>query len=560
MNNILTLSSIDDSDMPKVGQRAVDLSKIHKAKMNAPISFVIPNIIYHEFIEQNNLSREVRDALNTPDKNEDDYADIYARIKTRFEYATVPKEFHEELLEAYETLNGSAINAQALLSEDEPVVNLIISPSYAMKAEGFTGVLLNIHGFENFLNSVKSSWLSLYTPEHLKRRDREKITDFTCGIIVQKFIMAETTTDAFSKSPAGEYEISLSSYFGLPDITGRISRDNYAVSRETFGIESQKINLQEHILLANSKSGTLIKRSLGRKGSPQKVADKNIFELARLVEKLSSCIEKHLRCVIFSSPNANWVFFVDRTGERNSEQERAEYRKNHSNAGIKNEQAGLETAANAGSALKETLSDMINSPVVEDTPEPAAKNEEAFAWETTINSNANPNSSIPPKAIILPEIPSKQEEKPPENQPGEKQETSKQTAFEENIDDFILAPATKPGAFQDSVFRKEEAIIQESSMIEKIQKNEEKPDDFYTSIILDLEPAIDQEIMKRYQQKFNEVPTEINAAMEKLSEEGLLPEKEQIFKLKNMKELLQKGETINLDSFLDITEKLRRSF
>lgn len=579
MNNILTLSNIDETFVPKVGQRAVDLSQIHNSKLPVPLSFVVPNIVFHEFLLQNKLSLEIRKLLNMPDKSDDDYQDIYAKIKYIFEYATIPSEFREELFEAYEALSlGDNLDAQGLLEEDEPVVNLIISPSYTWPSEKYTGVLLNIQGFENFLNALKSCWLSLYSPEHLKLRDSKKIEEFSSGIIVQKFVNPECTVEAYSKSLLGNYEIPINAYFGLPDITYQLLKDRYSISRETFGIDSQEIRNQTHILLRNAKSGTLIKRTLGKRGNSQKILDKYIFEIARTVDRASIICKKHFRLVIFFESSKSTIFFVDRTGERNPEEE-AKERKATSPSNIDKEEKSKEE--NSG---KESLSELINSPIADDpldteqtespkeenrkkenleehsTENPQSRKEtsDAFGWETTINSETNPEvkKTTPVRAIIL----------------------------DENNDEFILAPIPEEKE-QDK--KEEEKIkeqkedddkkISESELLEKEIKKEEmktentfspetpssvqKPlgpdNEFYMSIILDLEPTIDQEISRRYQEKSGKIPSDINSALEELEQKDF-PQKEQVFKLKKMKEMLERGENINLDIFLEVTEKLRR--
>jgi len=623
LQNIITLSNINDSDIQKVGQRAVDLNKMYKAKAEIPLSFVVPNLIFEEFSLQNRLILQIRNITDKLTGSDEEYESAHLKIRNLFEQSTIPEEFKEELLESYHALSSYDItNAQALLKDEEPVVNLIISPDYSITSEKFTGILLNICGVNEFFNGLKSCWLALYSPEHLKLRFNKKIVDFNTGIIVQKFLQPDCTAEAYSKSIIGNYEIPIHAYFGLPDITYSFDKDFYSVSRETFGIAKQEVKNQSHILLKNNNSGTLIKRSLGRKGLTQKLLDKQIFEIARYIEKLSFISQIHFRILFFIEKEKIFIFLVDKTGERTAESEQfpksntiedSTQKTSKTNNSIKS--VSLQDLSQSDIKIipvkTESIADLLNAPIDHkddlheeefDTikvPLKVQTQSDAFGWETTIDSDTSKvKKTETVKAIILdkptdelvigittPIFEEKKEELPKLNEQiiilddsddfifSSKKETqiekakleeSKQISIEEaHIKEEIANIETKNNSKDEIIDNKsqiKEEILNNNLIGETAisQKKELNPDyEFFMSIILDLEPALDQEILTKYQQKFSKVPTDVNLALNELTESDF-PEKEQVFKLKNMKDLLERGEKINLQVFLDITERLRK--
>ncbi|MGV8162751.1 MAG: PEP/pyruvate-binding domain-containing protein [Candidatus Nanoarchaeia archaeon] len=606
MQNIISLGSITESDLFKVGCRAVNLNKIQRTKTPIPLSFVIPNLVFEEFLLQNRLVLEIRKIIDGTNKSPESYEEAHSKIKSLFADAKIPDEFKEELQEAYEALGtGNITGAQSLLENKKPVVNLIISPSYDWNSESLSGVILNIHDYDNFLNAIKSCWLSLYSTEQLEIRDKRNLVDFSAGIIVQELIDSECTLEVYSKSIIGNYEIPLYAYFGLPDITRTITKDFYSVSRETFGLAVQEVKRQEQILMKNDSSGTLIKRNLGSRGTAQKIIDKYIFEIARLSERLSVLTEMHFKIIFLVSGSEKIVFLVDKIGERIPDFEKEQKPKEQSIETPLVDLSGQEIKV----ILKEpeTLASLISSPIEKEEKEvlpmanvkdpatplqptvPEAKKSSAFAWQKAISSDlekTNPSQSV--KVIVL------DEKKVEIAEEKTKEPDAKIIILDEN-DDFILSPKKEeskksfmetlistPIVEDDSLFdiankaqtmekkeehiedKKEEPVAEtkkEDSIEEKKVKQKKDPAadyEFYMSVILDLEPALDQEITTMYQEKFGKVPENVGHALEELDLVGGFPEKEQIYKLKNMKELLEKGEPINLELFLDITERLRK--
>jgi len=324
MPYILTLNNITSSDLHKIGYRALDLATVFQARYKTPLSFVVPNVVFDEFMMQTKLGLEVsKILLNISYDNDSSLKLAYQKIKELFSVASIPEEFLEPLKEAYNTLaiKGDSNFAQDLLSEEEPTVSMITSPDYLTGTEDMKGILMNINGFDAFLDGLKSSWLSMYSPEALVSRNRKELKEFNVGVIVQKMIKADYSCEAYSKGPLGDYEITVRAYIGLPDILKQSSKDVFSVSREFLKIESSRKARQEYKVMCSDSPNKLLKRDLGNRGVGQKLSDKEILEVARLTKRMNLTFNFHFKAYYLWKNEKIYFFMINRFPEQNTNSE-----------------------------------------------------------------------------------------------------------------------------------------------------------------------------------------------------------------------------------------------
>ena len=423
MSFTLTFNNIYENQESKVGLRASDLAEVHRANYPLPLGFVITSPVFEDFLTQNKLGISIPKTLSGINwEDEEQLKKACASIKNLFSEAILPEEYEEQIREAYEALNISPKkDAQGLLSDASPTVNIIISPDYALEPESLTGVILNIKGFENFIKAIKSCWSSLYSHEELKRRKKNNINDFNAAIIVQKFHNSEATIEADSKSIIGDYEITLEAYKGLPDISRQATKDMYSLSKEFLRIEKHEAHLQEYCLEKTDNSGLLTKKFLGKAGIERKVTDKQATEAARITKRLSSILKNHFKGFFSVKGEEVKIFLINR--------------------------------------------------------------KQAPTHQTPKNTQTS----------------------------------------EDHLD------------------------------------TEEKADSrFFKDIIDDLEPQIENEIRRRYAISFGSDPENVEQAITEISKKHNFPEKEQIYKLKAIKESLINSEEIDMDYFMNVTEQIRK--
>ncbi len=293
MRHTLTLSNVYESDLNKAGFRSLDVARIFQEKYKVPLSFVIPHIAFEEFMSQSRLLVSINSILrevNVDDKKSLDGA--YARIKGLFSKASIPSEFLEQLEESYNALSvkDDVLGADDFLKDESPVVNLFISPNYESDLDSFRGVFLNVKGFKSFLDSVKSCWLSLFSPEEIRFRRKHGISDFKVGILVQRLVVPDVCVEAYSAGLGEDDNILVREYLGLPDITKSSSKDVYSVSKDYLKVVSANKLNQEFKLVRGPSSGILAKRYLKGKGFEQKLSDLQASDVARLVKRFRSLL------------------------------------------------------------------------------------------------------------------------------------------------------------------------------------------------------------------------------------------------------------------------------
>lgn len=314
MPNIYTLSQINDSDINKIGYRAWSIAKAHQNKFQVPLSFIVPNHIFEEFLIQNRLNIDLRNILLGKSlDNLEELRILYPRIKEAFAKAKIPEEYLDQLKEAYASLAvpTERNSAEDLLKEEDATINLITSADYRTSSDDINGFIMNLKGFNSFIIGLKSAWLSLYSPEQMQYRHRKNIREFNVGVLVQRMINADVTMEVFSKGPLGDYEIIVKSYQGLPDKTSSITKDVYSVSKDYLKIQSSRIARQEFKIVKGEKNGSLEKRHLGPRGEEQKLPDKDILESARICKRLLSILGSDFKAFFESKKGKLFLIMIN---------------------------------------------------------------------------------------------------------------------------------------------------------------------------------------------------------------------------------------------------------
>ncbi len=299
MRHTLTLSNVYDSDLNKVGFRALDLAKVFQEKYKVPLSFVVTNLVFEEFLAQSRLLVNINSLLKEVDLDDRKSLDAaYSKIKELFSKATIPVDFLDQLEESYNALSvkDDVIGADDFLKEEDPVVNLFVSPNYALDHDSFRGAFFNVKGFKSFLDTLKSCWLSLFSPEEIRFRHKQGVSELRVGVLVQRLVVPDVCVEAYSAGLGGN-DILLKAYLGLPDITKSSSKDVFSVSRDYLKVVSANKLNQEFKLSRGPTSGVLVKKYLKGKGNEQKVSDLEASDVARLVKRFRSMISADFKAV-----------------------------------------------------------------------------------------------------------------------------------------------------------------------------------------------------------------------------------------------------------------------
>ncbi|MFH0870770.1 MAG: PEP/pyruvate-binding domain-containing protein [archaeon] len=293
MRYIVTLTNVSRADADTLGYRAADLGILKDKGFNIPLSFVVNNEAFQDFLAENHLKAQI-DALlkeRTP-------REAYLEIIALFGKARLNKDLEQELSEAYESLNiepGSSASSMVSMG-DHQHITLIRSPAYLLDADDDDGIFQNIKGSELLAAALRMTWCSLFSPEMIIQRQKEKINSFNAGIIVQKMKKTKVSVITYSISEYNDRMILVKSFLGLQDYGVNIlGKDLFEVDPNSLAIKRGEINNQEFEITRLMDSDELGQRPLLNEGAKQKLNEKLISESARLTKRAKSFIGKDVK-------------------------------------------------------------------------------------------------------------------------------------------------------------------------------------------------------------------------------------------------------------------------
>jgi len=296
MRYVITLNNVNQYGLEMVGFRAIDLANLREKRLNIPLTFVINNQAFEDFIAENGLKPKIENLLK-----EKKPAEAYPEILEMFKQADLPGEVLTEISEGYDSLTiepGS--DASSIISKwDLPFVTIFRSPSYLLATEDNEGIIQNIKGTEALAASLKHVWASMYSPRSVNYRSKAGIKSaFGLGVLVQKMRPIKQSAVVYSRSDADEKTLVVKSFFGLPDYgidKEILGKDYYEVDLNSLMIKQAEVNVQEYAIQRDFDTEELAEKELRDDGAKQKINDRLISEVARIIKRAKSFIEKDVK-------------------------------------------------------------------------------------------------------------------------------------------------------------------------------------------------------------------------------------------------------------------------
>ena len=313
MRYVVTLNNAKRSELESLGFRAVDLAVLREKRLNIPLTFIINNQAFEDFLVENGLRAKIDKAFQNKKASE-----VYQEIINLFNNAIIPTELETEILEAYESLAiDTGATASSIVTEwDYPFVSLIRSPSYLLSTEDTEGILHSIRGKEALLAELRKVWASVFSPKSSSYRKRAGISDsFGVGVLVQKMKKTRQSAVSYSCTDFDESTIAVKSFMGLQDYgldEQVLGKDLYEVDADTLMIKKAQVNVQEFSLVRSLETDELGKHDLGEQGSRQKLDDKQVYEVARITKRAKSFIGKDLKLYLGVKDAYTYVFLANR--------------------------------------------------------------------------------------------------------------------------------------------------------------------------------------------------------------------------------------------------------
>lgn len=299
-NYIKWLDEVSEEDIFLVGSKYSNLMEILKIGLNVPLGFCITTFAYQETIKKLNLSDIIR-KIDFHDLNS--VKDNAEKIKGIITSLEIPKIVEEEIILSYKKLHKENNIAHVAIRssgtfEDLPHI------SFAGQYDTY----LNVSGIKDLLFYVKKCWASLWNTRALVYRERNKLSHSQAlmAIIVQKIVASNKSGVMFTVNPVtndrGEIFITASWGLGEAIVTGKLTGDEYIVSKANNEIKRKKINTKDIEIIQKPKGTKKIKVDNERK-MQQCLSNRQIKKLALIGKK----IENH-----FGLPqDIEWGIFND---------------------------------------------------------------------------------------------------------------------------------------------------------------------------------------------------------------------------------------------------------
>lgn len=232
-DHIVLRLNADRATLESVGGKGASLAKLMNAGMPVPEGFHITTEAYRKFVEENELTPAIEEALHKIDPEKPSTLEGAAReIQEAFMSAAIPDALASAIVGAYRDLPG--VNPPVAVRSSAPAEDLP-EASFAGQQESF----LNVSGADHILEAVQKCWSSLWTARAIGyRAQRELGRDvIALAVVVQKLVPAEVAGILFTANPrdGNRTQVQISAAWGLGDavVGGRVTPDDYTVDKET---------------------------------------------------------------------------------------------------------------------------------------------------------------------------------------------------------------------------------------------------------------------------------------------------------------------------------------
>lgn len=307
---VRSLASVQRSDYESAGIIASDLALLREQKFSIPLGIVVTSDSFSAFLSKNGLkNRLIQMYHGVTASQTQKINDLYEQVKKLFLSSEMPPDFVPELVETYHSLGVSGKGAQSIIGgSNNPPVLVYKSPGYVMEEDDFTGIFMNVRGEDMLVKAVLASWASLFSPKSVTYRLEHNIRfPETCSLIIQEFI----PEGRCCKINVADREITVDSYFGLPDLHNELVKDHHVLDREFLHILDYKISYQEYKI--GVSEGSLVRKRLQQLGNEQKFNDKEIMECGRIGKRASQFVQKNLSLTINLREGFNILWVTRRT-------------------------------------------------------------------------------------------------------------------------------------------------------------------------------------------------------------------------------------------------------
>ena len=280
---IKTFREIGKNDASIAGGKGASLGEMTQAGIPVPPGFVILSGAFEKFVEENELAAEIETALDSVDHKEVHTVEAASeKIQSLIINSKISEAIEAEIKSHFKKLDSKFVAVRSSATAED---------SSTAAWAGQLDTFLNTTE-KNLLENVKKCWASLFTPRAIfyrfeKGMHKQKIS---VAVVVQKMVESEVSGISFSVHPVTQdrNQIIIEAGFGLGEaiVSGQITPDSYVIEKSGWLILEKNIAEQEKAIVKGGEGGSEWKEI--KNGSEQKLSEKEILELAKLVLKIEN--------------------------------------------------------------------------------------------------------------------------------------------------------------------------------------------------------------------------------------------------------------------------------
>ncbi len=300
MQNVLWLSEVSEKDSGLIGNKALELSKLYKLKLPVPQAFILSGKCFKNFLDNNNLSRQIYSILANLDVN--NFKLLQAKV-SEINEIIMKTEFSEnlkkEILEGYDNLNVDEKllgkinkNALDLIRVGRSLPYVALRSSIINQFQNQDSTFLNVKGISSLITNIKKTWSALFNFDNIYHRAQQNINheDVSVAVIIQKMINAEKSGIVYVNEE--DNEIKIETVTGMPEILlMKLTNPNlYTIDKDKLEIKDKIINHQS-IYITRDEFGNNVKKELN---NPKELIDDEAIALASYYNQLSKHYNKNI--------------------------------------------------------------------------------------------------------------------------------------------------------------------------------------------------------------------------------------------------------------------------
>lgn len=285
MKNIKFFKDIKKEDFKIAGGKGASLGEMYSSKLPVPNGFVILSSCFENFLQENNLSKKIDLLLKKININDLKNIELISKkIQSLILKGKISEKLSKEILYSFKKIDSKYVAVRSSATAEDS-----LSSAWAGQLDTFLYT-----NEKKLLKNIKKCFSSLYNPRAIFYRFNQRLENkkISVAVVIQKMVDAEVSGIAFSVHPVEEdyNKIIIEASYGLGEaiVSGKITPDSYVVSKKALYILDKQISSQEKAIFKCFKKSTKWQKISKSKAVLQKLSDKQILLLSRIVLKIEN--------------------------------------------------------------------------------------------------------------------------------------------------------------------------------------------------------------------------------------------------------------------------------